>query len=320
MSNTIVALGGTGFIRSTDNAVSWSSGSFPSGFSAAAIAWNGTVFCVAPGTGASTVTSPDGLTWTVHSGVLPHTGEWACIAWNGSVFCAIRRFAYSNQCATSPDGITWTQHEIGVDGNQYSRIIWNGHVFCALDQSVVATSADGIAWTEVYLPDTGGSPATDIASLANGTMCIVCGAIYPTDFSNKYSLASTDNGATWTLGTSTIGIGVNNYIASNGTKFVTVGYYDQCHTSTDGLNWTSHTIGSYQAMSCIAWNGSVFYVQATNSGPGGNSSPDGETWTYDGWSSGTFSYIGVAFDPFSAPALPATGFWTNLVESTQTYA
>lgn len=89
------------------------------------------------------LTSPDGVSWTT-SGTLPASTGWVAVAWNGERFCAITT---SLICATSVDGVTWTTGTL--PSTSYVTISSIEGTFIAAKDGYVATSSDGLSWTEV---------------------------------------------------------------------------------------------------------------------------------------------------------------------------
>jgi hypothetical protein len=156
---------------------------------------------------------------------------------------------------TRPTGVAgtdWTSEPSlasAVGGSVFmSGIAWNGTVFCAVGTSVCATSPDGITWTNRPALATAitspYSPGGVAANPATGRIVVVCG-------SGK-AAASTDNGVSWTSGTSSfttafLSTSTPTAIAWNGTVFCAVGYTSaspnrgRCATSTTGTSWTNRS-------------------------------------------------------------------------------
>lgn len=122
------------------------------------IAWNGTLFCTIARNAADTATSPDGTTWTVHTGVLS-SGNYGGIASNGSIFVAVGNLGEN---ATSSDGVTWVEHAGLPSGRNFTSVVWNADsgIFCTMpafeaffpNPGKSSISSDGASWTTSVVP------------------------------------------------------------------------------------------------------------------------------------------------------------------------
>jgi len=115
-------------------------------------AWNGNDFCVVGQNTRTTLTSPDGINWTVNLLALPQVVPWIAIKWNGNVFCAIA--TGTNVCATSPDGVVWTQQNI-TNVLSYRSLLVHGTDLYAIAAGTAVTRIslnDGVTWTSCALP------------------------------------------------------------------------------------------------------------------------------------------------------------------------
>jgi hypothetical protein len=186
-------------------------------------------------------TSTDGITWTV-GGAIPTGGTFSpLIAYNGvNTFVSIQ--AFSNRAATSSDGITWTARTLPGDSADY---YWSGVAY-----------GNGI-WVAVSYRS---GPGSNTVS----------------------SVTSSDNGATWTqrpiLGNGTASWSSIIYAAN--TFVVTSGTVDKTLTSTDGINWTEHTLPDVGQSVGVAYGANLFV--SVNGGYYTGyyfTSPDGVTWT-----------------------------------------
>jgi hypothetical protein len=171
--------------------------------------------------------------------------------------------------ATSPDGITWTQRSMPVVAN-WTAVTYGGGQFVAVTNgAVAATSPDGITWTARVLPTT-----ANWAALAYG------GGVYvAVSVGTAVALTSPD-GITWTQRTlpATIawyGLAYGNgmFVTTANTSGVTIA------TSPDGTTWTQRSMpvtGTYRS---VTYGGGLFMAVSATSGAVAVSSPDGITWT-----------------------------------------
>lgn len=175
--------------------------------------------------------------------------------------------------ATSPDGITWTARTLpGISGN---CIAWNGNTFVVFQAtgSSMTYSTDGSIWS------TASSGADrEWTGLSWGSAASLFVAVNKTI---DGSISTSPNGSAWTYRTP-IGLAGSSMaaIAYNGSIFCAIqdsssGVHS--YTSSDGINWTSHT-GIY-SVSSIAWNGSLFFGPESGGSNHGQTSPNGITWT-----------------------------------------
>lgn len=260
-----IAYGGSVFCAIANTATitsptgeSWSGGAFPSGLSAVALAWNGTVFCAVGYGTANAFTSTNGINWTTRT--LPSVSNWIDIAWNGSVFCAI---SYgSSVTATSPDGITWSLGNLST-ATTWVKIAWNGSVFCIVgdDGQARATSPDGDTWKVVIVP--GLYPGAIIGMEW-------CGAAFLISMTGPSGVATTSyftspDGLNWTRRSFPSAI-VGKSIAWNGeVAFVVADNSDVAFVSSDLVSWTQHAMPASRFYGATAWSGSAFCT-VTNPG------------------------------------------------------
>jgi len=222
---------------------------------ALAVNWNGQQFLAVGGSAAASgggicATSPDGITWTVRASYATRVGNpydgvnRSNIAWSGTRYvvtvAAFQASATSDSIIlTSVDGITWTISDSSLSSSRWTPyIIWNGSLFCLSgggdngDNSIyrtIATSANGIDWTDRYDPNTAQSMTPGQVAW-NGSVFVI-----PEKDGTRYLTSA--NGTTWTLQT---GLPfVPGYIRSFGSQFVIGDSNGYLATSADnGSTWT----------------------------------------------------------------------------------
>jgi hypothetical protein len=178
------------------------------------------------------------------------------------------------------DDIVLPVHQIWTD------IAWNGTVFCAVayGSNIVATSPDGIVWTQHTMPFAEGAWW---AIAWNGT--VFCTVAYGTS-----RAATSPDGETWTERTLPASAEWGA-ICAKGATFCAISIgsdstgTDVAATSADdGENWTARTLPSTSFWRAIASDGTQFCAIAGRTTPYGAlpngcdiaaTSPDGITWT-----------------------------------------
>jgi hypothetical protein len=309
----IFASNNTVSCRSSDYGVTWSNVTLPA--QAIGIAWGGSQFVMLPaGTSANAYTSPDGVTWTTRTGVLPSVA-WLSIAYNNGLFCAVSSLGV---VYSSPDGITWTSRMSAPSGTmtvgptKITALGASGFFFsCTLGNFY---SANGTTWvnqgTTYVLDQCTGNPHGMLVACKDGTLW-----------------SSSDFGVTWTnMGYGTNGGysgtygGLNTnfnimydtlaglFVAQSSTVFdpalgVTAFVL---YTSYDGLNWTDRTaantpgyaLGQNLAGPCflLADSGRIVQVTYVTQAAGNQEYA---------WVASTISY--TASTQFYVPPVPGNG-------------
>ncbi|MET0229412.1 MAG: hypothetical protein ABW186_00610 [Rhodanobacteraceae bacterium] len=253
-----------------------------------------------PTPGVSMLNSADGAAWILTPVMRPD--DWTsadvlfrAMAWGNGRFVAVNR----DVVLTSTDAVSW---DWNVPGSYLGNIVYvlphsldydapgarfigigdlNDPANSGTVQSIVATTPDGVSWTntlvdapglrgvhaldfnQVYArglqgsiyreqPDgsfaavAGGSPATMLASIAiDGDVAIAVGAT----LSGTALLRSGDRGATWqTVDGVNVGAGVLSRVARIDGRWIAVGtaagapQQGLLFTSTDGVAWTQATL------------------------------------------------------------------------------
>jgi len=208
-------------------------------------------------------------------------------AWgNGTWVVFGQPSAGGTRALSSVDSFTWTNRTLPVSwqstGNA-TDIIWDGTQFIAVGflnntNAKIATSPDGITWTDVALSATFND--TPLYSIAYS------GSIYVAASDSGEFITSTD-GTTWTKNTSLTltgwGTNTGRTVRWNGTQFVMAGTNGVVATSTDGITWTyqpqlATTIWGTKTALSVAWNGMIWCLVGQLGACA--TSPDGITWTW----------------------------------------
>jgi hypothetical protein len=177
-------------------------------------------------------TSPDGVTWTLHTG---GQSIWSGVFGNG-VFIGISSTGATQSSYRSTDGVNFSAGgTIPVSQSWFKRLYFGGGVFVGMPNSSTngVYTYDGITWNTMSLP--GGSTYTwGAAAYGNGTWVAITG-------NGQLVAATSTNGINWTQRTPAkyasnpvmkFGNGIFVLLDTNITTY---------QTTTDGINWTTHT-------------------------------------------------------------------------------
>ncbi|MEJ2619466.1 MAG: hypothetical protein P8163_04240 [Candidatus Thiodiazotropha sp.] len=150
-----VAVGDHDSILTSHDGVSWTVVSYDETAilnSIQSVVWSGDEFVAVGGrgfSGARLITSADGVTWTEESTIttsgLSFQSEFKNISFNGDQFLILSEL--DNYIYISDDGDHWASYEYDIDRGLW-RSHWTGTNYIAVGNGVVASSGDGISWTE----------------------------------------------------------------------------------------------------------------------------------------------------------------------------
>src|SRR2546429_1430856 len=201
---------------------------------------------VAVGELGTVLTSPDGLIW-----IQPDSGTTGTLT--GSAFGNGLYVIVGNDGAilTSVDGVTWHPSNSGVT-NTLAGVAWGNGAFVAVGaQGTILISTNGMDWLQQTSPT---NAAYSGITFGNGTFVAVGGN--EMGVAGSETLISSTNGVDWTLhnvvpSDSSRSLGALNNVAFAENLFVAVGYEAQTITgsimvsltSTNGSEWTSHSLG-----------------------------------------------------------------------------
>lgn len=162
------------------------------------------------------------------------------VIWDGAKFiCGGYQGTGSTILAYSTDAVTWTActitgvtlaSNVNVTALSYNGV--NKYVCVCKYPDHILTSSDGITWARNSNSST---ISGDVwAGIANngGNLWVI---------SAENTATSTDNGVTWAT-TKTADQGCNSVIYQNG-SFSICDFHGQIHKSSDGLTWTTLTLG-----------------------------------------------------------------------------
>lgn len=95
------------------------------------------------------MTSPDGINWTLRTGILDN--QWTSVCYGNGLFVAVADYG-ANCVMISRDGITWGAGPSASDFIGWSWVTYGNGLFVAVARSGgtntrVMTSTDGLRWT-----------------------------------------------------------------------------------------------------------------------------------------------------------------------------
>jgi outer membrane protein OmpA-like peptidoglycan-associated protein len=179
-------------------------------------------------------TSTDGAAWTKRDVPTDHKNGGA-VAYGGGKFVVFPNFPTQTGVLTSEDGITWTEHTAQVSPGYWRGLTYGGTgaqaKFVAVGATFlgiqgytkhVATSADGITWTDQTVTD--GQQGDAWNSVVHDGSKFVAVGIFSTspDTNNRGLTMTSDDGVTWVRATTTSQPFWNS-VANGDSRLVAVG-------------------------------------------------------------------------------------------------
>ena len=297
-----VAVGTTGYIATSTDAITWTTRSSGTINSILKVVYNGSNLYIAGGSNSYLATSTDAITWTTNTGL---TGNIQVFYANGQILGTTGGTFLDTAASTiytSTDGITWTSR--ATPGNIYNITYANStYVANGFANGRYFTSTDTITWSasggitgagnnmgytgmlyngSIYLYAGGNAQVGTSTNLTPsnwtytnfGTGTYQSGFVIGSTFylaSSTGFLASTTNGTTFSTIASNNNSNIYSYIYNGSNKYVVTGGNAAVRTSTDNITWNSYNI------SRLATNNSIF----VGGGAGGAiaTSTDAITWT-----------------------------------------
>lgn len=211
------------------------------GHTAFSLSWDGAEYLIASNVNADTIyTSPDGTTWTTLAESVSGDPAQGSIMKLGGTWYGVGR---DGDIATSTDLVTWTPESIPFysAGNGFDTLFYANKQFIAAGlNGLLATSADGQTWTNLYNPSVTTQGLNAVAS--NGSAYVAVGV--------NASVLYSQDGIHWqSVDISSLvptGVDAPNFMAvaaQPGGNFVVVGPTLAPGaveiTSADGLHWTA---------------------------------------------------------------------------------
>jgi len=215
-------------------------------------------------------------------------------------------------------------HDIAHNPSTWNSIAYGNGTFVAIADNfmyggnAVATSTDGIVWTNRILPSLA---YWQSVTYGDGRFVVIAGGYYG---SNK--VATSTDGITWTVGTMSETKSWYSVTYGNGMYVAVAKNSSTMATSLDGITWTArNTMPVFSFFDSVVYGNNIFVAVAntvSSGGIAGATSSDGITWTArtlpstnGWWSSITFGNgLFVAVDAWNNAVSVATSpdgiIWT----------
>ncbi|UFH52715.1 T9SS type A sorting domain-containing protein [Spirosoma sp. KNUC1025] len=235
-----VAVGYGGVVLTSLNGISWTMRQTNSGAALEDVAYgNGKYVAVGGYPNNHKLISTDGITWTAQAPTYDTNYNLYDITFGNGQFVAV---GYNGTVLTSPNAVTWTKRNIGLLETMLG-VVYANNQFITVGTSI-RRSTDGVSWQATNAPD--GQSNLNGVAYGNGRYSVL-GNSY-NNSSTAQALVSTD-GVSFTrtefgnyIGPSDVVFGLNNL-------FVSVDYYGNIFSSTDGVAWTFRYLGAgYKAV------------------------------------------------------------------------
>lgn len=231
--------------------------------------WNGSQWIAVgqqggPGAEPIALTSPDGITWTVH--VLPFAASsMNAVAWNTGATPSFYA-GVGQPTGPSPDvptyrsdnGSTWTRELVGVQ--PLHSVFWTGGQFLAVGAGgALRASTNGVSWA---LRTSGTS--NDLYGITLGGLNFVAVGAFGTI---RTSITSVD----WTARSSGVTSSLHD-VAWNGSIFVAVGHGNVVLSSPNSIDWHLQPApaplgpADQAALNDVVWGGNNHWVAVGNFG------------------------------------------------------
>lgn len=188
---------------------------------------------------------------------------------------------------SSDNGTAWTAHPTGYARSITDIAFGNGvYVVCGADISTVLTSFDLQSWTESR---PAGVPFNMNGIIFQNGRFHLCGS--------NGTVASSDDGATWTPVATGVTVSLRDILFANG-QFIAVGDDNTVVTSPDGTAWTPRPTGIplqglNEDLLSVTWLNNLYVVGGKN----GTilTSPNGTAWTLREFTEGNDWFYGGIF-------------------------
>jgi hypothetical protein len=177
-SNSYVAVAGQGTLRTSTDAITWTSRTSGTNQNLVAVTYFNSLYIIGSDEG-FLATSTDGISWTARTSQFGTSAIRQINSANNLVFATGARLS------SSTDGITWTSRT-KFDGSESKGIVWDGTLYGMGSSASYRTSTDLVTWTSRTVSGFGFSTAQ------NGQTVVM---VAENAGSGAYSLAGAGGGS-----------------------------------------------------------------------------------------------------------------------------
>ena len=235
-----IAAGTNGIMYSLDECETWQDENISSDNWTSLTYGSGTFLAVSNNGTERVAMSPDGINWTIQNSNLSTSvgAYWSGVAYGQNMFAAISLFDSDGIIATSVDGIDWTNVYSG-SGYGYNLYYFNDTFFAINNYGGIIRSSDGINWVTSSASGYGGT-ASDL-TYGDGKY-VIMGSTPSEGIPTLYTvITGSSDATTWRTGSVVPDYSFNNTITYGNGVFVALGSNTGL-VSTDGLEWQRITI------------------------------------------------------------------------------
>ncbi|MBI5770412.1 MAG: immunoglobulin domain-containing protein [Verrucomicrobia bacterium] len=230
-NSTFVAVGNSGTVLTSTNGTNWTQ-RLLIGFSGTltGVVYDGAKWVVVSSSSSIIVTSTDGANWVLATGVTGATTvNHVALGQVGSPTPAnlFVKVGNSGAIRTSPDGLVWTTRTSGTTNTLRRVSFVNGQFLAAGDSGTILTSPDGVTWTS----------RTSSSTSTHYTAAFGAGRLVVATNGSTVNTTDATGAAGWANGAITLG-GNLRAVVFTGTQFVATGFNGNIATSSDGATWT----------------------------------------------------------------------------------
>lgn len=258
---------------------------------------------VAVGENGSILTSPDGVAWTVRSVAESTLNlKFSAVVWDGVQFVAVGSDApgggeWLGVIYTSDAGVVWTRRYLSTtaDSGFNTVAFGRGLLIAAGNSGTVLSSADGVVWEPVSVPEV--NALQTVTGVAYGGGVFVLTSLDTLKTAGGWSnpgggrISTSVNGKSWvtrTSGSSVENLPALRSIAYVNDRFVGSSWYSGLRVSTDGGQTFTTSRTSSEELSVFAGGAGLYFVSGESWEASGDQnakvainllSMDGQQWS-----------------------------------------
>lgn len=263
-----VAVGPSSWIVTSRDGIKWTMQSNGNPANLNGVAYGGGLF-VAVGNGANILTSPNGTTWTTQTSSVDQTYTFQAVAYGQGRFAAVGGVisgvaSLGGVIATSADGVHWTQR-LTLNTDVLFGVVASPKGFCAVgNHDALWLSSDATTWTPWRV---GPTLALRDLTYGGGRYVAVGGEV--TGFTNATALTanvvlSSTDATNWVASYPNTSEILNGVTYGNG-LYIAVGSSGSILTSTDSRNWARQDGADKTSLAGVAYGNGTFIAVGSGS-------------------------------------------------------